>query len=310
MNWQKLINSILIVGLITYLFGYLGSYHWIFDGFSHFRIYHLLFFIVVIVCFLLKKRYAISFFFGIFVVIILAEIAPFYKPVKSNKIEGTLKIGSINLLSSNAEYDKFKNFILEENFDVFLAMEVTPDWKKNIVFLDKAYPFKKIIPRDDNFGIGVFSKQPFLEVKEISLNEIGLPSILATFEYKSDTITLLGTHPLPAAGSFRFKSRNAQFENINKLVKEIDSYAIVMGDFNCTTYSSKMTSIIKNTDLKDTRYGFGLQNTWYAGNPFISIPIDHCFVTDDFEVQDRRIGKDIGSDHFPVIIELTKRTDN
>lgn len=38
--------------------------------------------------------------------------------------------------------------------------------------------------------------------------------------------------------------------------------------------------------------------------PFMLIPIDHCLVSNDIIILDRRIGSNVGSDHYPIYIEL------
>jgi len=308
-NARKWIDIILLIILISYLLSYFGIYHWILDVFSHFRAYYLFFFTLLFAYYLYKKKMVKVLFFSIPIVLILIEILPFYIPIKKVNNKEVLKISSINLLSSNTYYDSFITFIKNENPDIFLVMELTSKWETKIASLKNEYRFYKTIPRDDNFGIGLFSKLPFTEITELWLNDYGLPSIKAKFLYQNDTITLIGTHPLPPAGSVRFNSRNSQFEKINTLVKENEKYTIILGDLNCTTYSGNINRLIKNTGLKDTRTGFGFQNTWHANIPFLSIPIDHCFVTADFEVNNRRTGSTIGSDHLPIIIELVRKTN-
>jgi endonuclease/exonuclease/phosphatase family metal-dependent hydrolase len=56
--------------------------------------------------------------------------------------------------------------------------------------------------------------------------------------------------------------------------------------------------------LRDSREGFGLQNSWPAYWPWLSITIDHCLVSRDIRLIDRKVGPDIGSDHYPVLVEV------
>jgi endonuclease/exonuclease/phosphatase (EEP) superfamily protein YafD len=63
-----------------------------------------------------------------------------------------------------------------------------------------------------------------------------------------------------------------------------------------------MNRLTKNTTLTDSRIGFGIQNSWNAKNILFSIAIDHCFITNDFNVINRKIGPYIGSDHYPISV--------
>lgn len=37
----------------------------------------------------------------------------------------------------------------------------------------------------------------------------------------------------------------------------------------------------------------------------MSIPIDHCLHSPDITVINRRVGSDVGSDHYPLIIDFS-----
>jgi endonuclease/exonuclease/phosphatase (EEP) superfamily protein YafD len=58
--------------------------------------------------------------------------------------------------------------------------------------------------------------------------------------------------------------------------------------------------------LRDTRAGFGIQASWPTQIPPLGIPLDHCLVSPELVVLDRRLGPAVGSDHRPVILELAR----
>ena len=60
----------------------------------------------------------------------------------------------------------------------------------------------------------------------------------------------------------------------------------------------------KGTGLRDSSRGMGLQPTWPADIPLLWIPIDHCLYSDGIEIRGRRTGPDVGSDHFPLIVDF------
>ena len=77
-----------------------------------------------------------------------------------------------------------------------------------------------------------------------------------------------------------------------------------MGDLNTTSWSPFFSDLIEESGLRDSRKGFGIQTTWPDGLFLLRIPIDHCLVSKDISVLDRRVGPSIGSDHFPVTVDL------
>ena len=65
--------------------------------------------------------------------------------------------------------------------------------------------------------------------------------------------------------------------------------------------------LLRRTGLRDSARGRGVQPTWPAGSPLLAIPLDHCLHSPDIAILQRRIGGDVGSDHYPVIVDFTFR---
>ncbi len=64
-----------------------------------------------------------------------------------------------------------------------------------------------------------------------------------------------------------------------------------------------------NLFLLDSRRGFGVQRSWPTSMKVsilgtMRIPIDHALVSRDVKVLDRRVGPFIGSDHFPIMVDI------
>jgi endonuclease/exonuclease/phosphatase (EEP) superfamily protein YafD len=79
---------------------------------------------------------------------------------------------------------------------------------------------------------------------------------------------------------------------------------ILAGDFNVTGWSYWFQNMRDTMKLRDTRQGFGIQPSWPVQLPILLIPIDHVLVSEQFIVLNRRTGKNVGSDHYPVYVEL------
>ena len=47
-----------------------------------------------------------------------------------------------------------------------------------------------------------------------------------------------------------------------------------------------------------------MRATWPSGLILLRIPIDYCLVSEGIGVMDVQVGPDIGSDHFPLIVDL------
>jgi endonuclease/exonuclease/phosphatase (EEP) superfamily protein YafD len=77
-----------------------------------------------------------------------------------------------------------------------------------------------------------------------------------------------------------------------------------MGDLNATPWSRPFHRFVGRSGLCDSRAGFGVQASFPAASALLRIPIDHVLVSCVIGVRNRRIGRDVGSDHLPVIVDL------
>lgn len=137
------------------------------------------------------------------------------------------------------------------------------------------------------------------------LGEIQVASIHAVLERPSGPLHLLATHPLPPGGADYAAWRNEQLANVAHFIGAVEGEAVVIGDLNTTPWSPYFKQLCRDADLRDSAKGFGLQVSWPTFCWPLGIPIDHCLVSPAIGVVDRRTGPNIGSDHSPLIVELT-----
>ena len=74
-------------------------------------------------------------------------------------------------------------------------------------------------------------------------------------------------------------------------------------------WSLPLRRLIRQTGLRDSALGFGVQPTWPAGMLLARIQIDQCLVSEDLKVVRRDVGPDVGSDHLPLVVELALPTE-
>ena len=89
-----------------------------------------------------------------------------------------------------------------------------------------------------------------------------------------------------------------------------DGRVMVLGDLNATPWSRAMTNLMAAGGLRDAAIGSPFRSTWASRFPLLGLPLDQVLVGRAMGIVSRRVGRDIGSDHFPVIADLTLSAAN
>jgi endonuclease/exonuclease/phosphatase (EEP) superfamily protein YafD len=235
----------------------------------------------------------------------LSVILPLYWPRSTPATESPLlRVESINVYSGNRRHADVIEFIGATRPDVVLLLEVTSDWRDVFDALAVDYPFQETALREDNFGIGLVSRLPLESVEVRAIGSARIQSIVARLRWKGAPLTIVGTHPLPPAGAENWRLRNDQFAAVATLCRTLTGAVVVIGDLNATSWSAHFGTLLDGTRLRDSRAGFGVQASWPQWSPLPRIPIDHCLVSPEIVVRQRFIGADVGSDHYPLVVDL------
>lgn len=301
----KIYIGLFALTLFTFLLGLGSGYFWFSDLISHFRLYHLLLFIFLAIWgfSLDNKRTAIG-SVGLAICIVL-PLVKYYLPSEECVGSESAKIIAINLQSDNEEYAAVTEFISQENPEVFLVTELTEGWLTHLQRLTSEYPFHVFRTREDHFGIGLFSKTPLDTSEIVIFDQLGVPAVRVDLSLGILPVTIVGIHPIPPFWPLRHKLRNDQLKSAIDLAHSTANLDIVLGDFNCTSFAVGYRQALAGSGLKDSRLGHGWQHSWHPSIPGISLAIDHAWVSKALCVVDRRIGSNVGSDHLPVILELS-----
>jgi endonuclease/exonuclease/phosphatase (EEP) superfamily protein YafD len=305
--WGLVISGTLLLGVATIL-AFFGGAWWRFDLLANFRLQYLFCLLIALVLFLVGKKWVWAGVAGVFALVNFADILPAFlgrggKAISSSK---PLTILLANVLTSNKEYERVRQLVRSTDPDIFAVLEVSETWMNELSLLKEKLPHVVSCPRDDNFGIALFSRIPFEESEIVQLGEAGLPTAVARIRFDDTTLTVIATHPLPPTGASIARQRNRQLGELAEYVRSVKGPVIVMGDLNTTPYSPHFKKLLCESGLQDSRRGRGIQPSWRADIPwFLRIPLDHILHSPDITVLSRRLGPNIGSDHLPVILEFS-----
>lgn len=239
-----------------------------------------------------------------------AGIMPVYFPDPGNPQPASargLRVMSYNVLVHNRRAADVVAEIRRHNPDVLVIIEYTHFWKQALQELCRDYPHALERPRTHGFGIALFSKLPLRALRDVPRmpEAAEMPVLRATVELSGRPLEIVAAHLINPLGNSQLALRDRQFKALAEELVSDPCERVVVGDFNCTTWSQDMRQFLARTSLRDSRQGFGLQPSWSPdGMPFLAIPIDHALVTPGVSVLRRQVGAKAGSDHRPVIIDL------
>lgn len=302
------IICIVLLGILS-ITGYLGSHWWVLDLPVHFRLQYFWSGLVLAVLAGAGGRYIWALLALTLALLNLSMFAPFYFPVSNegNVDQNRIRLLHLNMGSENEQYDQIVEYITDLNPDLVLLMEVTPVMANELKQrMPKEYRLDQSIDRRKDYGISLFSKIPLNNAEMVFFSPGYSSSIRARVSTPKTTFTLVATHPVAPTTSRGTKWRNEQIHSIAKFCQKTAQPLVVAGDFNTTSFSHVYEDFIQRSGLRDTRKGFGLQPTWpsFTFLPPFQIPIDHCFVSPEITVSDRFVGPDLGSDHYPIVVDL------
>lgn len=151
------------VACIATILGFCGRFGWLFDLFSHFRVQYFAGLATVATLLLVPRQRKAAAFFAFFALINLAVILPLYfgPTVQTNDHEPKLRAMLINVNSHSGNPTQVAKALSETDPHILVLEEITSRWLTELEEALRAYPHSCVRPRDDNFGIGLFSKLPF-----------------------------------------------------------------------------------------------------------------------------------------------------
>ena len=235
------------------------------------------------------------------------------KDVKNaeNVKDSTPKVSILvsNVFMDNRNSTKLKLLIHRENPDIIFMVETDQWWAEQMDYLKEEYPHQLLKPTDNTYGLLLYSKK---EPTKLELNyyvQDDVPSINATFKLDKNskkTFDFYGIHPRPPVPEEAKTSipRDAELVMVGKEIEKKDNPTIVAGDFNDVAWSHTSRLFRRIGSLLDPRIGRGMFSTFHADYALLRWPLDHIFHSDEFQVIEIKKLGHVGSDHFPIFINL------
>jgi endonuclease/exonuclease/phosphatase (EEP) superfamily protein YafD len=301
-----------------------ARFFWLGDLAVHFRIqYAALSLLGVIALIWIKRPWLAALAFGTLLVnITTASTALGWQSKAPSQSKGvvtggpTLKLTSINVFYRNSQHERVVQMLREQRPDVAVLSEVTPQWRKAMEALKDVYayryfsaslPIQRIGSRVER-GVLMMSRWPIEHAEPIDFGEWAEPGISATLNVHGRPLHVMGVHPCWPLGWDISAERNRELEHIADLAHSTRGPLVVLGDLNITAFSPHFRELLEKSGLTSASHGPNWQPTWPTFLPLAGIQIDHALVSPDVTVVDFRRGPRVGSDHWPIMVEVAPQS--
>ncbi|WP_412541439.1 endonuclease/exonuclease/phosphatase family protein [Longispora sp. K20-0274] len=245
-------------------------------------------------------------------VALAAAVLPRWVPGDAGSADGpTLRLMSSNLLAGSADLRVLRGLVERHHVDVLSVQELTPEADAEIA---RWFPNRVAQPEEGVAGTGIYSVFPLARLRSLEPAGTGFMMTGATVTTPAGAVELLATHPI--APSERELS-GPWTDELNRLPRATPHgrVRILAGDFNATLDHAPLRAVL-DSGYRDSGEALGRGLTWTWPNiPHpattvlgVSLPpvtIDHVLVDERVEVRGYDVYDLPGTDHRPVLAELT-----
>jgi len=189
--------------------------------------------------------------------------------------------------------------------DVVLVLEADDWWDRRLAAYRHRYPHHVLRPLNNTYGMLLYSRLEILSAEVLERVTKDVPSIKALVKLRSGHVVELHClHPEPPVAGTDARQRDAELLLVAKETVNSPHPVIVCGDMNDVAWSHTTRLFQRMSGLLDPRIGRGLYSTFDARRWYARWPLDHVFHDKRFLVNQLQLGQNIGSDHFPIFVEL------
>lgn len=233
-------------------------------------------------------------------------IAPLeVESARSKEPDARLRILTANVLQVNRNAQPLLDLIEAEHPDVVVLCEVNDRWIHDVAELEDRFRFHLTHPLENGYGIAMYSQLEVTDARVRFLVSNEIPSIDARITLRSGKpVRIFALHPNPPRPGEDTTKRDGELVIAGRELQG-EPTAIALGDLNDVGWSRTTNLFQEVSGLLDPRKGRGLFPTFNANSLIWRYPLDYLFHSDDFRLAEIRTLSHIGSDHFPLLVELS-----
>jgi endonuclease/exonuclease/phosphatase (EEP) superfamily protein YafD len=233
----------------------------------------------------------------------IAAIAPWQHPPRAaaSSADPTLRIVAFNVKSRNHHYDQLAPLVARLRPDVLGLVELTPGWAQAAESASPRVRPRRFVVQRGAYGMGLLSAIQPTELSARRFPADGPPVLIARFKIRDLPVTFVLVHMhTPFAGSVHERELRA----LAAARPSLGSRLIVCGDFNTVSWAAQFRDFSRSARLTDVFRGAWHGYSWPSWSRLLGVPLDHCLISSGLAVRGRHFGPSVGSDHFPLVLDV------
>ncbi len=218
--------------------------------------------------------------------------------------EEPLRVFYTNVQQDVVDRGPTKELIAEGDFDVVGLLETNSSWLEGLSNVTSQYKYRAERPSEDKFGLVLYSKYPFKDVRPPDFFGEGLSVLSASVLHpKIGEVEFVLMHAAPPLSTHALASNKLLFRRVSTFVRHLTWPTVVMGDFNATPHSKFYSRMVDGAELSHVFWGHGFPRTWNAYTWGERFMLDHVLLKGGLEVSE--INLSAVSDHFAYSAALS-----
>lgn len=295
--------------VVVSIASFFGRWVWWLDVLANFRAQYVAALTILGLALMLTKWRRTGLMVLLAAIINLVPVLPLYvgSPGTGEPGAPSLRVMSFNLLSDNENFSGVIDYIRTIDPDLVLLHEASQPWE--VAVESAGLDYEVIRPRADRLIFGTLVLIRGEEIEAVSYGFAKAQPRAVELSYRPtgwpQGVEVLSIHALAPSEEERAGLRDAQLKFAADWAERRERPTIVVGDFNATPWSWPFRDLVDQTNLRNSQTGFGLHLSFPAtSNVLLRVPIDHLMHSEELIIRDRRLGPSLGSDHFPLVVDL------
>lgn len=270
--------------------------------------------VVLLLALIRAWRSAIA--FALALVALSLWVLPLVLPREAAAPGRTLRIAYANVNAWNQPSPAALGWFESTGADAVAIIECSQEWVDALRAASSAegatWPHVVVRSGDHPIaGIALLSRHPLRDAQAITSPAGRFPMIDAVVEAPAGPVRIMVAHPVPPVGLSAVTMRDAEISWLAQRCASSSLPTVIVADFNDTPFGAAIRGFAASSGMRSAASVSGLVTTWPArvgGVPWpapLRIAIDHGFVSRSIAVAALSAGPDIGSDHLPLVIDIS-----